>query len=66
MGEKDPIGEKPPEKPAEAPPESSGVKVGGSRDIKKYDGPKGEKTWGNRKPEPKDPNAPKKGPGQEK
>jgi hypothetical protein len=64
VADKDPSGGAPPEKPGDAP-ESEGVKLGGSRELKKFDGPKGEKAWGNRKPEPADPNAPKKGPAQE-
>jgi uncharacterized Zn-binding protein involved in type VI secretion len=64
VGDNDPEGGVPPENPADAP-ESKDPKLGGSRDLKKFDGPKGEKAWGNRKPEPADPRAPKQGPAQE-
>lgn len=37
-------------------------KVGGKRELGKKEGPKGSREWGDRKPEPKDPNAPEKAP----
>jgi uncharacterized Zn-binding protein involved in type VI secretion len=64
VGDDKPNGDK---QPASGSGDATGVpfKPGFKRDLYKKEGPKGSREWGNRKPEPKDSNAPKKGPGKE-
>lgn len=65
MGDKDKTSEEPSETGDAGLLHRQPFQAGYKRDAYKKEGAKGEKAWGNRRPEPKDPTAPKKGPGKE-